>query len=61
MVRSRNVTKGLLEKLLRDQARRAKRERKMPFAQKLKMVDKLMAEGQPKVGRVKGGTNATQT
>ena len=42
--RSSGVTKRLLEKLLRDQERRAKRERKMPFAEKLRVVDRLMAE-----------------
>jgi hypothetical protein len=47
--RSRNVTRRLLEKLLKDQNRRAERERKMPFAEKLKVVDQLMAAGEPKV------------
>ena len=48
-VRSGNVTKRLLESLLRDQKRRAERERKMPFARKLRVVDELMTDGVPKV------------
>ena len=47
--RSSNVTKHLLEKLLRDQERRAERERKMSFARKLRVVDQLMAGGVPRV------------
>jgi hypothetical protein len=42
--RSQGVSSRLLEKLLRDQERRAERERKMPFAEKLKVLDQLMAE-----------------
>jgi hypothetical protein len=41
---SSSVTGGLLERLLRDQARRAERERRMPFARKLAIVDQLMLE-----------------
>ena len=48
--RSGNVTKRLLEKLLRDQERRAKRERAMPFPEKLRVVDRLLADGKPSVG-----------
>ena len=47
--RSGGVTRRLLEKLLKDQERRAKRERKMPFAEKLRVVDQLMAGGETKV------------
>ena len=46
---SGNATKRLLESLLRDQRRRADRERKMPFARKLRVVDQLMADGVPTV------------
>ena len=46
---SRIVTKRLLERLLRDQSRRAEKERRMPFAEKLRVVDRLMAEGEPRV------------
>lgn len=42
--RSEGVTKRLLERLLDEQRRRAARERKMPYAEKLKVVDRLMAE-----------------
>jgi hypothetical protein len=49
MVYSGNVTKRLLEKLLREQKRKAERERKMSFAEKLKVVDQLMVEGEPRV------------
>ena len=44
MARSPGVTKKLLEKLLRDQARRAERERKMPYARKLRILDQMIAE-----------------
>ena len=49
MVSSRGVTKSLLERLLRDQQRRAEREKKMPFAKKLKVLDQLMADGEPRI------------
>jgi hypothetical protein len=42
----------LLESLLRDQKRRAEREKKMSFARKLRVVDELMADGVPKVEEV---------
>jgi hypothetical protein len=42
---SNGVTRGLLERLLRDQARRAERERKLPFAKKLLIADQLMTMG----------------
>ena len=41
---SKGVTKRLLARLLRDQRRRAARERKMPFAEKLAVLDRLMQE-----------------
>lgn len=44
MARSPGVTKNLLEKLLKDQARRAERERKLPYAQKLRILDEMIAE-----------------
>ena len=47
--RSSGVTKRLLERLLRDQERRANRERKMPFAEKLRVLDQLMARGEARV------------
>ena len=47
--RSSSVTRHLLEKLLRDQDRRAKRERKMPFAKKLRVLDQLMMRGEARV------------
>ena len=46
---SHSVTKRLLARLLRDQKRRAEKERRMPFAKKLRVVDRLMAEGEPKI------------
>lgn len=51
--RSGNVTKRLREKLLNDQERRAKREAKLSFASKLRVVDQLMAAGEPKVEELK--------
>ena len=39
----------LTEKLLKNQERRAKRERTMPFAEKLRVVDQPMADGETKV------------
>ena len=47
--RSGGVSKKLLAGLLEDQARRAQREKEMLFADKLRVVDRLMAEGPPKV------------
>ena len=44
MAPSEGVTKRLLEKLLKDQARRAEKERRMPYWQKLRILDKLMQE-----------------
>jgi hypothetical protein len=46
---SRGVSKRLLDRLLRDQRRRAEKERRMSFAEKLRVVDQLMAEGEPRV------------
>ncbi|GEM_PF-3006810 len=42
---SGGVTKRLLEELISDQERRAAQERKMSFAEKLKVLDQLMSEG----------------
>ncbi len=50
---SRGVTKRLLERLLSAQELRAARERRASFARKLRMADRLMAEGRPKVEDVK--------
>jgi hypothetical protein len=41
---SKRVTKGLLDRLLKAQTRRSEREKRMPFGEKLKIVDQLMAE-----------------
>ena len=49
MAPSGGVTARLLEKLLEDQRRRAKRERKMSFPEKLRILDRLMADGEPTV------------
>lgn len=43
--RSGGVTKRLLGKLLRDQERRAKRERNLPFAKKLEVLDGMWKRG----------------
>lgn len=43
--RSGGVTKRLLGKLLRDQERRAKRERNLPFAKKLRVLDSMWESG----------------
>lgn len=42
--RSGHVTKRLLERLLKDQQRRAERERKLPYAEKLRILDRLQEE-----------------
>ena len=41
---SKRVTKGLLDKLLKAQTRRAEREKRLSFGDKLKIVDKLVAD-----------------
>ena len=41
---SKRVTKGLLDRLLKAQSRRSEREKRMPFCEKLKIVDQLMAD-----------------
>lgn len=43
-IRSGGVTNRLLESLLKDQRRRAERERRMPYTEKLKVLDRLIAE-----------------
>lgn len=50
--RSGNATERLLGSLLKDQRRRAERERKMSFAKKLRVLDELMTDGVPKVEKV---------
>ena len=52
--RSSGVTKSLLEKLLSAQEKRAKRGREISFSQKLRVLDRLMAEGPPKIEDVEG-------
>jgi hypothetical protein len=47
--RSGGVTKNLLAKLLKDQKRRADRERRLPYAQKLRILDQLMADANQNV------------
>ena len=47
MEASSGVTAHLLERLLEDQRRRANHERKMSFAEKLRILDRLMADGEP--------------
>ena len=59
--RSGGVTKRLLEKLLRDQKRRADRERKMPYAQKLRILDQLMADAEHRGERVARQAESAQT
>ncbi|GEM_PF-1261133 len=43
MERSSGVTKGLLDRLIKDQERRAEQERKLSFAKKLRILDALQA------------------
>jgi len=38
------VTKSLLGRLLSDQARRAEQERRLPYAEKLRIADQLMRQ-----------------
>ena len=49
MARSWQDTGDWREKLLRAKNRRAERERRLPFAAKLRILDELMAEGPPTV------------
>ena len=42
---SKNVTGGLREKLLKDQERRAEKERRLSFAKKLRILDRMMQDG----------------
>ena len=49
MARSLSGTADWREELLKDQQRRAERERRLPFAVKLRILDELMAEGPPVV------------
>ena len=41
------TSEKLRAKLLRDQERRAERERKLPFWRKLEILDQMMADGAP--------------
>ena len=47
-------TRDLRERLLKDQARRAERERKLSFAKKLRILDQMMQEGAPEFEDVTG-------
>jgi len=47
--RSQGVTKLLHKRLLEDQRRRAEAERRLSFAEKLRILDQLIAAGPPKV------------
>jgi hypothetical protein len=49
---SKRDIKNLCTRLLREQKRRADKERKLPFHKKLEILDQLMTDGVPKVGRV---------
>ena len=53
MAHSLSGTADWREELLKDQQRRAERERRLPFAAKLRILEKLMAEGPPVVEDVK--------
>lgn len=44
MARSKGVTKGLLDKLLRAQHRRSERQRKLSFSEKLRILDRMQTE-----------------
>ena len=46
---SKKDIEALCKKLLREQTRRSNRERRLPYAQKLRILDRLMAEGPPTV------------
>jgi hypothetical protein len=50
---SKRVTKGLLDRLLKAQTRRSEREKRMPFGEKLKIVDQLVAEHDAAIKRDK--------
>lgn len=41
---SKSVTEGLRKKLLRDQERRARQERRLSFAKKLRILDQMMRD-----------------
>lgn len=47
MAHSGGVTAHLLDTLLKDQAKSAEKEKKMSFAEKLRVLDRLMADGEP--------------
>ena len=49
MARSLKDTEDWRGELLRDQERRAERRKRLPFAEKLRILDRLMAEGPPKI------------
>ncbi len=44
-----SVTPCLPARLLKDQEGRAKREAKLSFAKKVKIIDQLMADGAPRI------------
>ena len=43
---------ALKDLLIKDQAKRAERERKLSFTKKMRILDRLMAEGPPTVEEV---------
>ena len=43
------TSEKLQAKLLREQERRAERERKLPFWRKLEILDQMMADGPPAI------------
>ena len=49
---SKRGIKDLCTRLLREQQRRADKERKLPFYKKLEILDQLMSDGVPKVEKV---------
>jgi hypothetical protein len=55
MVDCKGTTKSLRDKLLKDQQRRAEKERSLPFAQKLRILDELMKAGVLVVEDAQGG------
>lgn len=55
---SGGVTKGLLDKLLKAQERRAERERKLSFAAKLRILDKLQQERRQQEEQERGGSHS---
>ena len=51
MERSGGVTKRLVDRLFKAQKRRAERQRKLPFAEKLRILDRLQADRRASLAR----------